>query len=114
MKKLFEDDTYSLIQTQGLFGISWPVLCSYMVENKASGQSLKLTGMEKSYLLATLQHYAQLGGDPKELKQLGFFKDSCSAVVARSGAYWQFFFQSENPATKARSLAMLNQPRKVL
>jgi hypothetical protein len=111
MKKLFEDDAYSLIQALGPFGISWPVLCTYTVENKASGQSLKLTGMEKSYLLATLQHFVQFGGNSKELKQLGFFRDFCQAVANRGGVLWQFFFQSENPATRARSLAMLNQTR---
>ena len=111
MKKIFEDDSYELTQTLGPFGISWPVVCSYAVVNKASGQSLKLTGTEKSYLLATLQHYVQLGGNPKDLKQLGFFHDFCSAVASRGGVLWQFFFQSENPATRARSLAMLNQTR---
>lgn len=109
MNRLFEDDSYELIQTLGPFGISWPILCSYSVVNKASGQSLKLTGKEKSYLLATLQHYVQLGGNPKELKQLGFFNDFCEAVAVRGGVLWQFFFQSENPATRARSLAMRSQ-----
>jgi hypothetical protein len=109
MKKLFEDDSYELIQAFGPFGISWPVFCSYTVINKARGQSLKLTGMEKSYLLATLQHYVQLGGDPHHLKQLSFLKDLCSAVAGRGGALWQFFFQSENPATRARSLVLLSQ-----
>ena len=108
MKKLFEDDSYELTQTLGPFGISWPVVCSYAVVNKASGQNLKLSGKEKSYLLATLQHYVQLGGNPKELKQLGFFNDFCSAVASRGGVLWQFFFQSENPATRARSLLMLS------
>jgi hypothetical protein len=112
MKKLFEDDSYELIQTLGPFGISWPVLCSYSVVNKTLGQSLKLTGNEKSYLLATLQHYVQHGGNPKELKQLGLFLDLCQAVTNRGGVLWQFFFQSENPATRARSLLMLSEAQK--
>lgn len=112
MKKLFEDNSYELIQTLGPFGISWPVLCSYSVVNKASCQSLKLTGTEKSYLLSTLQYYVQLGGNPKELKQIGFFNDFCSAVTNRGGVLWQFFFQSENPATRARSLLMLSEAQK--
>lgn len=111
MKKIFEDDSYEFTQTLGPFGISWPVVCSYAVVNKARGQILKLSGKEKSYLLATLQCYVQLGGNSNELKQLGFFHDFCSAVANRGGANWQFFFQSENPATRARSLAMLNQTR---
>lgn len=109
MKKIFEDNSYELTQTLGPFGISWPVVCSYAVVNKASGQCLKLTGKERSYLLATLQHYVQLGGNPNDLMQLGFFNDFCSAVASRGGVLWQFFFQSENPATRARSLLMLSQ-----
>lgn len=109
-KKLFDDDDYALLQKSGPFGISWPVLCSYLVVNKARGLTLTATGKEKSYLLATLQHYNQMGGNPRQLGQLGLLKAFCEAVASRGGVIWQFFFCANSPLSRAKTLIQIHMP----
>jgi hypothetical protein len=99
--KLYEDNDYILSQKTGVFGLKIPLFCSYFVTVRSRAHDVKMTRHEKSYLLATLTYYIKFGGDVRELRQTGFFRDFCEAVGSRSSVLGKFFFQSESPKNRA-------------
>ena len=101
---MYEDDSYALLVKTGPFGISWPVLCSYWVVGKFRSQKVEVTGGDKAYLLSTIQRYLEYGGAVQKLRTTDLFPRFCEAMSHRNGAAGDFFFSSETPETRAKSL----------
>ena len=104
IKLMYADSDYLLEAQSAIFGISLPVMCSYWVTSKTRGLRVKVTGAEKAYLLATIQHYTQFGGTATSLYSSGFFRDFCQAISARGSVIHQYFFTAESAQHRARSL----------
>ena len=102
---IFEDGVYVLLQKSGLFGIRWPVFCTYLVMLKLSQEFYTVNLHDKSYFLAVIQRFTELGGDPRKLRETGFFFDFCDAVVqGRKSFAAKYFFHPRDPLLRAKLL----------
>jgi len=100
----YKDADYILFQKKGLIGFLGPLFCSYWVVLEARQVRVRVPPEEKAYLLSTIQHYVELGGDPVRLKGCSFFRDFSEAVVLRNHLRGRVFFEAESPLSHAQTL----------
>lgn len=102
-QRMYENDSFIVLWSKGLFGTNYPLLTKFYVYVKHRKIALKASGAEKRFLLAVIGEWQRLGLAPQALKETNLFHDFAEAVAGRGGARWSIFFQSANPQHAAES-----------
>ena len=106
-KTIFEDDSFLVIWSKGLFKLSaHPLFAKIYVYSKFRNQYWLINKREKAFFMEVLLFFKGQLGEASAIRVLAktdFFNDFCNAVATGPKSVgWLFFFKQKKPQECAR------------
>ena len=106
-KKIYEDDSYLVIWSKGLFNLSaHPLFAKIYIHSKFKNQSWLISKQERAFFMEVLLFFKEQIGETSAIRVLAktnFFNDFCNAIATGPRSIsWQFFFMQKKPLESAR------------